>query len=159
METTTYDEQLKRLRELLPSAMGETAAITIPFYLFHRRMFTAMNEGLRRHDLSGSEIDVLGSLVTAEGETLSPTLLYRRLLFSSGGMTKVLKRLEEKGLIARVENLEDRRSMLVRLTASGRDTLMEGMQTALETEAAMLESLDMEERETFRRLLDRLVRG
>ena len=45
-----------------------------------------------------SHIDVLASL-HFNGNALSPTELYDAMLFSSGGMTKVLKKLEEKGIL------------------------------------------------------------
>ena len=51
---------------------------------------------------------------------LSPTDIYKSMLFSSGGLTKVLRRLVESGLIERVENINDKRSRLVKLNARGK---------------------------------------
>lgn len=52
--------------------------------------------------------------------TLAPNELYTGLERSSGGMTKMLKRLEDLGLVRRVMNPADKRSKLVRLTAAGK---------------------------------------
>jgi DNA-binding MarR family transcriptional regulator len=52
--------------------------------------------------------------------TLAPNELYTGLERSSGGMTKMLRRLEGLGLVRRVKNPADKRSKLVRLTAAGK---------------------------------------
>jgi DNA-binding MarR family transcriptional regulator len=49
----------------------------------------------------------------------APSELYSLLERSSGGMTKMLKRLEAQGLVDRVPDPDDGRSSLVRLTSQG----------------------------------------
>jgi len=49
----------------------------------------------------------------------SPTVLCRRSLLTSGGMTKTLGKLEDAGLIARIYDASDRRALLVELTPRG----------------------------------------
>ncbi|MBX7159280.1 MAG: MarR family transcriptional regulator [Acidimicrobiia bacterium] len=51
---------------------------------------------------------------------LAPSRLYTSLERSSGGMTKMLKRLEQLGFVRRVPDPDDRRSTLVQLTAAGK---------------------------------------
>ena len=70
------------------------------------------------YDLLHSHIDVLASL-HFNGKALSPTELYDAMLFSSGGMTKVLNKLEERNLIKREPSLNDKRSTLICLTLQG----------------------------------------
>jgi DNA-binding MarR family transcriptional regulator len=48
-------------------------------------------------------------------------MLYSRLQRSSGGMTKILKRLEEQGLVERCPDPRDGRGSLVSLTKQGLD--------------------------------------
>lgn len=50
---------------------------------------------------------------------LSPSDLYGRLQRSSGGMTKILKRLEEHGFIRRAPDPDDGRGSRVQLTPAG----------------------------------------
>lgn len=50
---------------------------------------------------------------------LSPTAIARGLLMTTGTMTGRLDRLERRGLIARVPNAKDRRSLDIELTAEG----------------------------------------
>jgi MarR family transcriptional regulator, organic hydroperoxide resistance regulator len=54
-----------------------------------------------------------------DGET-SPTALGRFLAISPAGMTQVLDRLEERGLIRRSRNPGDRRATVLSLTSEGR---------------------------------------
>ena len=63
-----------------------------------------------QYDLLHSHIDVLASLYF-DDKPLSPTDLYDATIFSSGGMTKVLKKLEERELIKREASASDKRSM------------------------------------------------
>jgi len=50
---------------------------------------------------------------------MTPTDLYQAILITSGGMTKVLKQLEEEGDIVREDHSSDKRSRYVRLTPAG----------------------------------------
>jgi DNA-binding MarR family transcriptional regulator len=54
---------------------------------------------------------------------ISMNLLADRILYSKSGFTRVVDRMEEAGLIRRVRPEEDRRTILVVLTAKGSATL------------------------------------
>jgi DNA-binding MarR family transcriptional regulator len=69
--------------------------------------------------MTASEGAVLGMLVAA-GPVLSPTRLQVLVIQSPGGLTKTLRRLEDAGYVRRVADPDDRRSLLVELTAKGR---------------------------------------
>jgi len=80
------------------------------------------HEVLAPFDLGPSDYGVLAALRRAGGSyALSPSELYGRLARSSGGMTKILKRLEEQGLIRRSPDPEDGRGSRVSLTKKGLD--------------------------------------
>ena len=71
-------------------------------------------------DLTPSDYGVLSALRRSGSPyELSPSQLYTDLERSSGGMTKVLRRLESLGYVKRTPDPEDRRSMLVSLTPTG----------------------------------------
>ncbi len=75
---------------------------------------------LQAFDLLPSDYDVLAALRrVGPPYELAPNELYTSLERSSGGMTKILKRLEAFGFIERIPDEADRRSNLVRLTAKG----------------------------------------
>lgn len=51
--------------------------------------------------------------------------LAERILYSKSGFTRVVDRMEEAGLVERVQRADDRRSILVVLTAKGIETMEE----------------------------------
>ncbi len=57
---------------------------------------------------------------------MSPNDLYRSLLMTSGGMTKILKNLEAENSIKRMDHHSDKRSKMVRLTQEGKAMVEKG---------------------------------
>lgn len=78
------------------------------------------NQVLAPFELTPADYAVLATLRRAGPPfSLSPSQLYGQLRRSSGGMTKILKRLEESMLVERSRDPEDGRGMLVTLTTRG----------------------------------------
>ena len=99
----------------------------------------AIAECLVPWGLNGTDYGVLGTLRTAvPAYTLRPSDLSSRLLMSSGGMSKVLSRLESAQYVERVRDPVDGRSVWVRLTPVG-----------LQTADAMLRAWSQRQRELF----------
>jgi DNA-binding MarR family transcriptional regulator len=83
-------------------------------------MDTFQKETLEPFELTPSDYAVLSTLRrVGPPYQLSPSELYTALERSSGGMTKMLKRLEGLGLVERVPDPQDGRSLRVVLTESG----------------------------------------
>lgn len=79
----------------------------------------------RQHGLHDGEFDLLATLYrSGEPLGLTPNALRRAAVLSSGAMTHRLDRLESAGLVQRVVNPADRRSLLIRLTEAGRSALL-----------------------------------
>lgn len=77
-------------------------------------------EVLAPFELSAGDYGVLAMLRRAGAPyALTPSQLYGRLQRSSGGMTKILKRLEDGGLVRRSPDPEDGRGSRVSLTKAG----------------------------------------
>jgi DNA-binding MarR family transcriptional regulator len=75
---------------------------------------------LEGFELTPNDYGVLVALRSAGWPySLNPSQLYSRLRRSSGGKTKILKRLEASGFIERAPDPEDRRGTRVTLTARG----------------------------------------
>lgn len=69
----------------------------------------------------------------------------------------VVRKLEERGLVTRRRNPEDRRSMLVTLTEEGERLREAAEQAVLATQEEILAPLEEAERETLCRLLQRVA--
>jgi DNA-binding MarR family transcriptional regulator len=86
---------------------------------------------------------------------LSPSELYGRLQRSSGGMTKILKRLEEQGFVRRTPDPADGRGSRVALTKSG----LELQDRVFEAFLSAAQDLLGEVPAAQRREIDRSLRG
>jgi DNA-binding MarR family transcriptional regulator len=65
-------------------------------------------------------------------------------MVTSGTMTHRLKRLESRGLIERVSNEQDARSLLVQLTKKGRALIDQAVEAHIDNERLMLSALPAE---------------
>jgi len=73
--------------------------------------------------LSGTEFDVLLRLARSPGERLRMTDLATQTALSTSGVTRVVDRLENRGLVRRESCASDRRGAYAALTGPGRDLL------------------------------------
>lgn len=137
--------------------LPEVFTMTFPIALIQKTIFTHAESFLKeRFDLLNSEVDVLASLYT-NNKVLSPTQLYDLTIFSSGGMTKVLKRLQERGFIYRKEDANDKRCMLVCLSQSGEEIVKESLFAISSECSKYFEAFSQEERELFSTLLKKVL--
>lgn len=104
------------------------------------------------------EFDVLATLRRAGAPyCLSPTQLYKSLLVTSGAMTHRLSRLEQEGLIERIEDPQDKRSTLVGLTTQGQQRIEQALVIHTATQAAILATLSAAQREALETQLRALL--
>ena len=104
------------------------------------------------------DLDTLTALRRAgPGRSLSPTILAQVGQMTSGGMTNRLDRLESAGLIARKPHPDDRRGVLVSLTAAGEDLADEAFALSLDAQRALLAPLSSSEQRATARALHKLL--
>nr|WP_281400968.1 MarR family transcriptional regulator [Amycolatopsis umgeniensis] len=88
------------------------------------------------------EFDVLTTLRrSGEADGLTPGALLKAAMVTSGAITNRIDRMETKGLVERVRDSDDRRSVKIRLTAKGREVVDEVFVLHLENEARLLPDL------------------
>jgi DNA-binding MarR family transcriptional regulator len=110
------------------------------------------------HEMTLGDGDILLTLRrSGRPYRLLPTQLTESLLVSSGTMTNRLDRLERRGLVERVPNPEDRRSVEVALTERGRKLVDAVVGEHVAREREMLAPLSPRERETLTRILRKLA--
>ena len=140
LDTTTFPPMV-RLARLSVLIEGFQQAVLSPF------------------ELSSGDYGVLAALRRAgEPYQLSPSNLYSRLQRSSGGMTKILKRLEERGLVERSPDPLDGRGSVVSLSERGLDAqerVFNAFLSATQDLLASLSETDLKEADgALRSLLD-----
>ena len=114
---------------------------------------------LKEFNINQSELDVLFSLYYEGGDdfTMSPTQLYDLMVFSSGGMTKLLKKLENKKFIIRIENKLDKRSNLVQITQLGIEITLKALKDILSFEDEYFSKLNKNEQTIFKKLIYKML--
>lgn len=90
----------------------------------HARVTTLLEEDLQRErGLSLAWYDVLVQLEEAEGNRLRMTELARRVVISKSGLTRLVDRMVEAGLVTRCPDDADRRGRWVEMTPAGFERL------------------------------------
>jgi DNA-binding MarR family transcriptional regulator len=84
-------------------------------------LLSALDRELERFGLSGMQFAVLKHL--ADGSARTAADLSRLMHHDTGAMTRLLDRLEEKGLVHRERCRDDRRVVFLRVAAAGRAQL------------------------------------
>lgn len=161
MDLNEIDNSIIRHKNRSPQTYDKVLYSVIPFYIAHKKLTESLhNMHETKYDISNTELDVLSSLklVGDENYILSPTKLYSTMVFSSGGMTKVLKRLETKEYIIRVDNVNDKRSKLVQLTPKGDKLLSKALKDVVDLEKDFFSSLDDKEQEILKELMYKVLK-
>lgn len=115
-----------------------------------------LEQALGQAGMSIAKYGVLSHLARS-GEPLPLSQLAARSSCVRSNMTQLVDRLEAEGLVERVPDPADRRSVRATLTAEGRRRFIEGQRLFEEAEQAALSSLSEDEREALARVAGRLM--
>lgn len=109
-----------------PATPSPSAATALKLFVVLARAHAAVSRhaaaDAARHGLTGTEFGILEALYHRGPLLLGE--LQRKILVSSGGITYLVDRLEERGLVERRPCVEDRRARYAALTGAG-TTLMD----------------------------------
>lgn len=158
MTIAKFETFLTLMRENWPEATKEMI-ISLP--LIDRIQSTNMmlrNKIMMQYQLQLSDFGLLTALRRSpKPHLLTPTQLMEHMLISSGGLTKALYRLENRGMISRKASVEDGRIKLVQLTQKGSTTIEEIVKKELASHQILRDSFTDKETETLNILLTKLV--
>ena len=138
----------------------DISPMSVASRLFRLHAFAARDVGraFKRYNLHQGEFDVLATLYRSGSPyALNPQKLVEALLLTSGAMTNRLDRLEQAGLLTRSPNPEDRRGVIVSLTAEGLRTIKLVLKDYLKDLNELLEPLSAAERKQLAGLLRKLL--
>jgi len=117
-----------------------------------------VERSLAMFELTVNEFNALNALRRAgPPHKLSPTDVGVSLLFSSGGLTKLLERLESRGLVSREPNPDDGRGVMVALTAAGKELQEDAMAAHQMNEERLLTPLTRTQRDQLNAVLRDLL--
>jgi DNA-binding MarR family transcriptional regulator len=109
------------------------------------------------HGLKTGQFQVLAELRARDPMPMTASDLARAIVLTSGGMTPVLDQLEERGLINRQIDPEDRRARRITITEKGRSLIGRAMEQRLARHRALNAVLEAGERETLSNILRKLL--
>lgn len=123
-----------------------------------RRLELARRAAFATHGIEEWEFDVLAALRRAGTPyQLSPGRLLRETLVTSGTMTNRVDRLSARGFVERHPDPDDRRGVMVRLTADGKQAVDAAFTALVDAEQALLEDLPERDRTRLASLLRSLL--
>lgn len=159
MTADRIDHILGQWQQELPQVDISPLAVTGRILRMARLLEKHRETLLADYGLSVWSFDVLATL-RRQGPPyqLKPTDLYGLLMLSSGAMTNRIDRMEQDGLVERLRDAEDRRSVIVQLTPKGIELAEAVMPVLFAKERDLLAQFtDPDELETFVVLLKRLL--
>jgi DNA-binding MarR family transcriptional regulator len=152
------DAFLDGLEDRLPGLDLEVEGIVDRINGLSRRINRMLDDTLAEQGLSHGEWRLLGKLACCPPPyRQSPGELASSIDLSSGAMTNRLDRLEQAGLIRRLPDPVDRRSIQVELTELGQDRYRASVAAQAAKEAIVAAALGPEEQRELNALLRRLM--
>ena len=121
-----------------------------------QRVEARFEEELAGCGLSISKVGVLRILVD-EGQPIPLSRLASKLACVKSNVTQLVDRLEVDGLVARVNDPADRRSVLASITDAGRGRFAEGAAAITRAETDLFGELSVDDRARLSAVLDRLA--
>jgi DNA-binding MarR family transcriptional regulator len=152
------DRIIREWAEAVPELDTDPIALVGRLVRASRLLQMEIDRTLGYFDLTINEFNTLCALRRAgPPNRLSPKQVGVSLLFSSGGLTKLLERLESRDLVAREPDPNDGRGVLVSLTPAGKHLQEQAMAAHRVNEEELLSPLTASQRETLNSILRDLL--
>lgn len=161
MNLNELETDIKEHKERFRESYSDIAEVAITLFMLHQKLFDGVSRiQEQKYRLNNSEVDVLITTFVSGDENylITPTKLHQKLLFTTGAITKVLKKLTEKEYIVRVDDEYDKRSKLVQLTPKGIEITKEVFEDIMSFQKRSFSILTKREIETFKRLITKVLR-
>ena len=153
------DEGIGRVRAAIPKLPAEQATLCRLMSMVGKRMDEGLEEKLKPHQLNHSEFLTLMMLQSRPDGSSTPGELCEFTSQGSTNMTRIGNALVKRGLISRGASAEDRRRVLIRITAAGRRFVLKMLPPMFPRVEAMFAGFSAAERNQLSRLLRKLARN
>lgn len=118
-------------------------------------LLTGLDTELEPFGLTGAQFAVLKNVADGIAETAAD--LCRTMHYDTGSMTRMLDRLEEKGVLRRERCTQDRRVVYLRITDTGNELLPQLRSAAVRVISRHLAGFTAAEVETLQQYLGRMI--
>ncbi|MFK2876722.1 MarR family winged helix-turn-helix transcriptional regulator [Rhodanobacter hydrolyticus] len=153
------DEGIERMLEAIPGLPVEQARLCRLMLMVGGRMDEALDEKLKSQQLIDSEFLTLMILYSSPDGSSTPGELCEFTSQGSTNMTRIGNALVKRGLISRGASAEDRRRVVIRITAAGRRFVQKMLPPMFPRVEAMFAGFSATERSQLSRLLRKLAKN
>lgn len=115
----------------------------------------ALDRELSAFDISAPQLFVLASVANREADSAAG--LCKSISYDPGAMTRMIDRLQQKGLVRRVPHPEDRRAMNLELTVAGKALFPQLMAAKDRVQAQFLRGFSEDDARALDTLLHRML--
>ncbi len=159
MKKDVVDEILEQWSEERPELDTASLGVVIRIMSLHRTFLRQAAEALEPLELELFEYDVLSAL-RRQGRpyALAATGLAAETGLSSGAMTNRINKLEARQLVRRQPDKNDRRGVIVSLTAAGKRAIDDAIRSRLDAADKSLRGISLRERNELAALLRKVRR-
>jgi DNA-binding MarR family transcriptional regulator len=157
-QNDAVDDILLQWSEERPELDTASLRIVIRVMTLYRSFYRDASRALQPLELELWEYDVLSAL-RRQGRpfALAATRLARESDLSGGAMTNRIDRLEKRGLVRRRPDKDDRRSVIIALSAEGRRVIDLAIQLRLDASCESLRALTATQQDDLAGLLRTIV--
>jgi DNA-binding MarR family transcriptional regulator len=158
MSRDIIDELQDDWSEERPDLDSEAMGVVLRIQALEKILGDQVAERLREYGLQWWQYDVLSAL-RRQGKPyrMAATELAEAGMLTSGAMTNRIDRLEQKRLVRRLNDPEDRRRVLVELTPEGVERVENATKARFEIATAAISGLDRRSRKKLSSLLRLLL--
>ncbi|BDB26291.1 homoprotocatechuate degradation operon regulator, HpaR [compost metagenome] len=157
---TTYDyvdQFLAEWRSARPDLELQHADLLIRVIRLGGVLERELGKLSQAYGISSGQFQVLAALRRRYPQTASPSDLSRIAILTTGTMTVLLDRLEDKGLVRRLRDPNDRRRIEVELSDAGKDLIDRALDERIARLNALTATLDAKECSAATRALRHLL--
>jgi DNA-binding MarR family transcriptional regulator len=152
------DVNLTLLADRLPGLDVSGSHVTARIFRLREILLKALDRAHAQFGLKPRMFLVLAALYrSGRPYSLSPANLMRYLMWTSGGLSQLLDRMEKAGLIRRQADPNDGRGVLVTLSLEGERVIVDVLELHCRTELRLIAGLSKTEHSTLVNLLRKLL--
>jgi MarR family transcriptional repressor of emrRAB len=159
---STFETTSKRLQNLkgrIPGFPLEKMRLLRMTYHLQKNMRDLTNAALKQHDLVDATYLVLAVLYGCENETASASELGHACHEKPANLTRLCNELEQRDLIRRGSRPGDRRSVMISLTAAGRQTIETVLPAMWQNTVPIYDGFSAEELQQLDEMFSRQLRN
>ncbi len=137
----------------------EQVRLTVSVMYASSTLYAMTNSALKEYGISVQQFNVLRILRGLQPQGATIKLITDRMVDKMSNASRLIDKLEKRGLVLRTEDEKDRRKVEVTITPLGLEVLIEAS-VALETQTTQFleEKLDVQETRTLNALLGKILK-